>query len=93
MSKINCPCGNQLSDVCYPYKHKGTILSETEVDSLENVGIVSKRPKFVDNAIEIILNGKEIWECPECGRLAVVMEDDYIQWYLPTNILKKRLFV
>ena len=71
MGKLNCSCGSQLSDVADPSHSKGWLLRDIDLE-IEDV--------------DPIVDGVDVWECHNCGRLAVGNNDDRkVKWYLPEN--------
>jgi len=77
MSKLNCTCGNQLSSVMWPNDHIGTLVTQWQIDALEERREMSVRE---------IAKGRAIWECSECGRLAIdhpKAGDRTVKWYSP----------
>ncbi len=72
MAKLGCPCGNSLSNVCFPNTLEGEIKGIYEYVS------------------------RNVWECAECGRLAIDMEDEQgvtiCKWYNPEDGTPGELF-
>ena len=73
MSKLTCPCGNRLSDVLYPGKATGILLSMQQVDRM-NVVPGSN-----------LFEGREVWECDKCGRIAFIHPGGSVKWYSPDD--------
>ena len=59
MSKVNCPCGNQMSDVSFPSNVTGYLIRSLDIDDAHVLDHIPRR---------------DIWECHECGRIAVEMD-------------------
>ena len=75
MSKLNCICGNQISDVMCPNQYTGVIITSEEIDAFEGCE-------------DIVRDGRDVWECPKCGRLAVSYPDkitSFVKWYKPED--------
>ena len=75
MAKLNCPCGEQLSNVCVPNNIEGILLQDVEIK---------------DNSTyeEIQDTGRSVWECKACGRLAFnypLKDDSRVKWYVPED--------
>ena len=80
MSKLNCICGNQISYVVFPNESTGIIISSKSEDDFEECGGLTMD--------DIKYGGRDIWECPECGRLAVnhpEINSNNVKWYKPEN--------
>lgn len=77
MGKLGCPCGNVISSVSYPNECIGTVVTQTEYD------MKSGKTDF-----DLVDNGRDVWECRECGRLAVSYPgrtDNTVKWYSPDD--------
>jgi len=71
MGKVNCKCGNQISDVACPSYYKGWLLSDIGYDMLEECD-------------DIIPSSIDVWECRDCGAIAFGNhKDNGIIWYHP----------
>lgn len=71
MGKLNCPCGNQLSDVGDPSRNKGWVLRDIDLEK--------------DN-VDPIGDGVDLWECHDCGRIAFGNNiDSTVKWFLPES--------
>jgi hypothetical protein len=73
MARLKCICGRQLSSIqsC----GVGRFLSDTVIDSFDTW-----------SACEIITRSIEVFECPECGRLAFGNnKDSSVKWYKPED--------
>lgn len=80
MSKLLCKCGTQLSDVLWPNKYCGYLLTETQLDA---------DVKDLQGA------SRHVWECYACGRLGIDFPkagDATVKWYLPENGKSGELF-
>lgn len=77
MGKVYCPCGNVISDVMCPNVCKGTLIGDCELDKLED------HP--TNHVWESVSEaGREVWECYECGRIAIDHPEDgsnKLRWY------------
>ena len=83
MSKLNCHCGNQISNVVFPSEYTGLIISSKAEDDFEEVTSLTMD--------DIRYGGRDIWECPECGRLAVnypKINSNTVKWYKPEDNIK-----
>jgi hypothetical protein len=76
MSKLNCVCGWQISDVGHPSQEIGNIVTQCEFDANEP-----------EKAAQLIENGREIWECSQCGRLGIEFPrgSNNVKWYAPAD--------
>jgi hypothetical protein len=82
MSKVNCKCGNQISDVSDPCRAKGRLVSDIALEANSECGC----------AIDVITHGIDVWECEECGGVAFGNHKDMgIVWYRPDDKPEKRL--
>ncbi len=74
MSKLNCKCGWQISSVGYPSVEIGVIVTQNEEDA------------STDSA-STLRDGREIWECSRCGRLAIEFPrgSRQVKWYAPED--------
>lgn len=80
MSKVNCPCGTQLSDVGYPCPNKAALVTDVVFDEAET------RERTVSS--DVVLDSRDVWECYECGRLAIDHPEsgsNRIKWYVPAD--------
>jgi len=76
MSNLNCPCGNQLSDVGVPSRNKGWMLRDIDI---EDNPAIKGRP-------DPISDGVDVWECDECGRIAFGNNtDNTMKWFIPES--------
>jgi hypothetical protein len=73
MGKLNCRCGNQISDVCSPCSEKGWLIDDV---SLEN--------EVIDESANVIIVAVDVWECRDCGSIAFGNhKDNTVRWYRP----------
>jgi len=87
MSKVNCPCGNQLSNVCSPSSVEGYLLSGYQRDVISDDGQIQ-----ADKLCSIL---RDVWECQSCGRLAIAYPsrgDRTLKWYKPEDNIPGKLF-
>lgn len=65
MARLDCVCGNLLSNVCFPNELEGNLRSTYGYKD------------------------RSVWECPECGRLAIDLKDmqgyTIVKWYDPED--------
>ncbi len=84
MSKVNCVCGNQISDVCMPSVTGGYLLGECALDEREDV---SRKLDTADSLTCAAMDiGRDFWECDQCGRIAFGYPEDgpnKIRWWSP----------
>lgn len=74
MAKLNCPCGWQISSVSWPSDWIGTVVSQYE--SVE----------FPDRKVGDDEHRRELWECTQCGRIAMfTTPDGKCVWYMPED--------
>lgn len=80
MSKLNCICGNQISDVMFPNEYTGLIISSKTEDDFEDcAGLTMDDLNYC---------GRDIWECSKCGRLVVnhpEINSNTVKWYKPED--------
>jgi hypothetical protein len=82
MAHMLCVCGARLGNVSFPGDGQGFLLSMKQADKLEGADFE------IVNRI-----AKEVWECDECGRLAIFpMNSDEPKWYSPDDSRPGRLF-
>lgn len=75
MSKVNCPCGVQLSNIMGPSRNNGWFISDFEADKIEEW-----------DEYTLIVKGRDVWECYGCGRIAFGDRGtNAIKWYLPED--------
>ena len=73
MGRLNCICGRQLSSI--QSVGIGRFMSDTVIDSIDT---------WDDG--EVIIKSLEVFECPECGRLAFGNNtDNSVKWYKPED--------
>lgn len=92
MSKFNCECGNQLSDVGMPTLHEGYLTSESKLDELNLKEL--KKNHDSDLFLWSMDNGRQVMECYQCGRLHIESKPGsnlYIT-YFPQNMKCNDLF-
>lgn len=84
MSKVNCPCGNEISNVCSPSINNGWLLSDLDLEKMEET----------IESIDIVTVARDVWECHECGSIAIGNNtDNTIKWYSPKDGVKGELFL
>jgi hypothetical protein len=72
MAKVNCPCGHQISNVMCPSPNNGWLIRDMDTED--------------EDKIDPISMGDDVWECHNCGRLAIGNDrDNTIKWYTPEN--------
>jgi hypothetical protein len=80
MSKVDCRCGEQMSDVAYPSECKAYYLSDVDFDD------VCDKSRF-GGSIDVMLLldvMTHVWVCSNCGRLAFERKADrHLMWYAP----------
>ncbi len=75
MSKLNCLCGNQLSNVLSPSQNNGWFVNDVAVDNQQDW-----------DECTVIEIGRDVWECHECGRIAFGNKaDPGVKWYAPED--------
>lgn len=85
MSKVNCPCGNQISDVISPNNYTGIVITSKTLDSYYELEETPCGKNLMAETIHG--DGLEMWECPECGRIAISVKrnSSEIKWYIPED--------
>lgn len=80
MAKLKCLCGDELSNTMQPNDIEGTLLADYDIDNIES---------FEEDIIMgIDVWGRSVWECKECGRLAInhpKRDSNTVKWYKPEN--------
>ena len=76
MSKLICPCGNQISDVAVPSADKSLMISDVDMDAVEGDHGVIDFSQFIQRT-------RDVWHCRECGRIAIEEKDRAVTWYRP----------
>lgn len=72
MAKLGCLCGNVLSNNSSPEDNIGTIITE------------KMEARFYNTSMSLYnLPSIEVWECRECGRLALITDNNKTFWYKP----------
>lgn len=77
MGKLNCPCGEQLSNVSSPNEVEGYLISDMDLEACGDI-----------EAVDVLSVSRGVWECSACGRLAFDWpnkNDRTVKWYLPEN--------
>ncbi len=75
MSKVNCRCGWQISNVCSPSINNGWLMSDIALDFPED----EKK-----DSCEIMDMCIDVWECRECGAIAFgKKKSNDVVWYYP----------
>ena len=76
MSKLNCPCGWQISNVGSPNDWTGVIVNDHQRDE-----------HFEDRLEDFDMSLKGIWECTQCGRLAIdrTASGREVVWFKPVT--------
>ena len=83
MAQILCRCGMYLSNCACPNEITGVLLRDLDLEFEDS-----------KNCSEIWEMGRDIWECPGCGRLLVSAPDRHdvkVQWYKPEDDDRIRL--
>lgn len=79
MSKVNCPCGNQLSDVACPSADKGHYISDEQLDD------ISSQYDSGLNEYSLMEQMTDVWVCRKCNRIAFENSDRTLVWYFREN--------
>ena len=77
MAKIKCVCGNVLSNTLFPNEIEGMLLTSEDLEFIDS-----------KDCIEIDEIGRDVWECDQCGRLAINFPDrrsNTVKWYRPED--------
>lgn len=72
MSKLNCPCGWQISNACSPSSWIFHLLSDEE-----HAKLFDDETEVKDGKLQTI----DLWECTQCGRVAI--GGNPVRWYTP----------
>jgi len=78
MAKLSCPCGEQLSNILSPNTIEGYLINDMQLEGMDET----------IESISIVSNGRGVWECYNCGRLAFDFPkkgDSTVKWYLPDD--------
>ena len=83
MSRIKCKCGAVLSNCSCPSRWVGWLYSDEERDTY-----------FETYPAEVFDVSREVWECAQCGRLAISTKqpDMSVIWYSPDDGAVANLF-
>lgn len=80
MARITCKCGWELSDVAQPNDMEGYLLTSRQHDQ------IAESPDDAISSGKIMDISKEVWECSECGRLAIFMpRSNRAIWFSPES--------
>lgn len=83
MARLRCPCGETLSNVLSPSPNVGHLVTDAQVENM------------LDNRIDqaqLMEMARYIWECGNCGRLAVSFpRQPHVVWYVPEDGKPKHL--
>ena len=82
MSKIKCRCGNILPDITDQIRYKGYIISDREIFDLFD---------FADEMIESGDPGREMYQCPFCGRMIIEDNSGDFCFFAPEEHNEKNL--
>lgn len=83
MAKLNCPCGNQLSNIRSPNDYIGWLLSDISLESEDMWDCTTVSQK-----------SRDVWECDECGRIAIGNHgNNNMKWYKPEDGQPGNLFL
>lgn len=75
MGKLNCICGQQISNVQSPSSNNGYLLRDIDLE---------REDEF--NVLAVIEMGRDVWECFSCGRIAIGNnKDNTVKWYKPED--------
>lgn len=81
MREIKCLCGETLSNVSCPSPINGWLLRDCDIEYAKNWDVCN-----------IIENGRDVWECHICGRIAIGNSHDaFVKWYRPEDGLPGNL--
>lgn len=78
MTRLTCPCGHTIVNCASPSTVAGSLISDYDLDFHASVADMAERePEIV----------RDVWECPECGRLAIsnLPDDCQMKWYKPED--------
>ena len=74
MSKVNCFCGSQISDVQDPCKDKSFLISDIDFDPYTD-------KDWID-PMDLMAACDEVWHCRQCGRVAIESnKTKKLSWY------------
>ena len=93
MSGLTCECGFRIYDMDCPNHLKSYIIAD---DSLYDEDERYCPLDIMDHdnlpdCIKLSWQSLEMFECPECGRLAILSKDSGFKFYLPEKSEKKLL--
>lgn len=77
MAQLICLCGNQLSNCSCPNQVEGVLIKDQDMEFEDN-----------RNCVQIADLGRSVWECDQCGRLAInhpAKNSNEVKWYKPEN--------
>jgi hypothetical protein len=70
MSKFNCTCGHQISDVQWPTAFKAHLITDVAWDTHSDYSMKPVRMSTRE------VPQRHVWECQECGRLWIQESPD-----------------
>lgn len=75
MGELQCLCGKALSNVSCPSPNNAWLLRDFDIKDAKNW-----------DACNIIENGRDVWECHKCGRIAIGnCFNASVKWYRPED--------
>jgi predicted RNA-binding Zn-ribbon protein involved in translation (DUF1610 family) len=82
MPKLRCLCNYIFDLSAIPCEHEYYLVSENQLDELDG------KPMSTNEAIaELQRDSQTIYLCPECGRFAMIRDDDAVKFYKMEQII------
>ncbi len=79
MARLRCPCGSDLWNGQSPSPVMGHLFGDLDWE-----GVIE--PVTIDGfSLACDPRDRSVWECDDCGRLAITMPDRAVRWYAPAS--------
>jgi hypothetical protein len=88
VATIHCPAGHIFADIETPNPNKMHLIADVKVDGLiSDILETVKQGEDIEARIThlILTSGKEVYECPTCGRILILETDNSFRSFLPEN--------
>lgn len=82
MASLECLCGSILSNGQTPSDTVGSLVTGNDLEGFYGA-------EEVDECLSLLRQSRDVWECHQCGRLAVAVPEQKdpcaVKWYHPEN--------